>query len=215
MFLIRSGLITSQQLQMAFEAQQKSKAGRIGDWLCQMGFVTERDIAIAIGKQYRAPYVDLSNPQINKDVLPVLPAPFVLRFKVFPLDFVGHKRELSIAFGGPVDFVVVNALRKVLDCTVYPYVGDESLVRDLIDKYYGRLAEELEADDDVEAPLVNDSDIEAIANFVLMEANKLLTTDIIIEACRNQLWIRLLVADQFEDRFINLSKLADPKEKVG
>jgi hypothetical protein len=202
LFLLGMGLITREQMDLAVSEQRKWNQGRIGEWLRYMGFVGERDITIALSKQFGVPWVDITHAQISEHTIRILPAQIARTALIFPLEYDSPKRALSICFGGTIDFPVSKVLRKMLDSTITSYIGDESQVIKLITKHYGSPLDEPKRHEDYGATLIKNAPV--LAEFILSEAKRSKAENIMIEVYMHMLWARFLIAGRHDDLFIDL-----------
>ncbi|MCX7831101.1 MAG: type II secretion system protein GspE, partial [Acidobacteria bacterium] len=66
--LLKSGLITEQQLQEALQLQ-KTNGGKLGFNLVKLGYVKEEDITSLLSEQYGVPAIHLEHFDIDESVL--------------------------------------------------------------------------------------------------------------------------------------------------
>ena len=83
--LIQEQLISPAQLEQALAAQKQSgrKLGRI---FIDSGFVTEAQIAKAVARQLRAPFVELTGRVIRPEIARLLPEVQARRLRALPLE---------------------------------------------------------------------------------------------------------------------------------
>jgi len=107
--LIAEGLISPEQLDRAL-AEQKLHGGRIGTLFESMGFVTEEDIIMVLGKQMGIQPVTLSSIIIDPDVVKIIPETLARRHQVIPL----YKRDriLTLAMVDPLNVFAIDDLRR-------------------------------------------------------------------------------------------------------
>ena len=70
--LVKTGHITTEQLQRANEAQ-KSSGGSIGSQIVKLGFISEDDLLQSISNQYGVPIVELSDYEIDINIVQLIP----------------------------------------------------------------------------------------------------------------------------------------------
>ena len=96
--LVREGLITREQLNLALQEQRDSGA-RIGYNLVALGFVKEVDLTRTLARQYRMPAVDLTNFEIDPRIARLIPGEMAAKHLVLPLKRDG--RTLTVAMADP------------------------------------------------------------------------------------------------------------------
>jgi len=101
--LIDQGLITEAQLQQAIDAQ-KSEGGQVGETLLRLGFISEEDLAAALGKQLLIPYASLASglltpQQGTEDFRKIIPYEFAREHILLPLSRTIN--SLSVAMFNP------------------------------------------------------------------------------------------------------------------
>ena len=120
--LIREGLITSEQLELALIDQQGTGL-RLGELLVQWGWVESAAISRALAEQYDMPFLDLGEVTFdpaavarldardarNRDAIPIctLDDGLLLVGVADPTD-VGACEELRSLLGGSISLVVVD-----------------------------------------------------------------------------------------------------------
>ena len=82
--LVDRGLISSEQLNEAIEDQKRS-GERLDHVLVRLGHVAPEDVLVAIGQQFDMPIIDLSEIQVEDDVLQMLPAKLVFKQHCVPV----------------------------------------------------------------------------------------------------------------------------------
>ena len=70
--LVRENLISPRQLQEA-RKQAMDEGGRVGYSLTKLGFIAETDLTNFLSKQYGVPAINLSEFDIDEDVLGLIP----------------------------------------------------------------------------------------------------------------------------------------------
>src|SRR5213594_1870421 len=168
--LIAGGFITHQQLEEAL-AYQRTKGGRLGVCLIKLGYLTEDVLHSVLTRQFGVALVDLSQTEIDSDVVKLLPRDCVVRYQVMPVKRRGN--VLYVALSDPNDVVVLDELRFRTGCKIIePLLARESEIREAIDKYYGT-SKEVELQnlfDDLPAEPADDADTE---NFEIIAEEEL------------------------------------------
>jgi type IV pilus assembly protein PilB len=131
---IKGNLITSQQYQKAVE-EQKVKGGSLGASLIRMGIVKEDDLLSLLSRYYKVPSVKLSNMEVDKKVLELVPASMAKKHLIVPISRMGAK--LTIAMADPNNFLAIDEIKFITSFNVEPVVASDYDVIDGIKKYYG------------------------------------------------------------------------------
>lgn len=132
-FLIKEGKITEKQLDQAL-ALQKATGKRLGTVLVDLGYVSEKDIAIALSKQLNIPFLPLSHYELDEEVLKTIPEEVVRKYRVIPVEKIGD--NLTVAIADPTDIFVLDELRLITKCNIVPLITLESELNSAIDYYY-------------------------------------------------------------------------------
>jgi hypothetical protein len=86
--LLENGAITRGQLDKAIETQQKQQPSeKLGSILKTLEFVKERDVTLALSRQYGLPLVNLKNQKISDVVIKMVPLEIVRESTFFPLEY--------------------------------------------------------------------------------------------------------------------------------
>lgn len=120
--LVREGLITNEQLELALMDQQGTGM-RLGELLVQWGWVESAAISRALAEQYEMEFLDLDAATMDPAAVQCLPARDARNHDAIPIRFladgrllvgvadptdVGRCDELRMKLGGAVSLVVVD-----------------------------------------------------------------------------------------------------------
>jgi len=131
--LIERKVITPQQLDIAL-AEQKEKGGLLGEILVNLGFAGEEDIAQALTAQYGFPYMRLSNYEVNREVIGIVPERLAQQYLLVPIDKIGN--NLTLAMSNPLNTQAIEDVELVCNCSVHAFVSTSSDIKKAIVKYY-------------------------------------------------------------------------------
>lgn len=120
--LVREGLITLEQLELALVDQQQI-GRRLGEILVDLGWVTSRDIARALSKQYELDFLDLSSHPIDEGAASLLPPELAFRYQALPVTFLPDG-VLLVAIADPTDVGACDELRRLLSAPIRLAVAD-------------------------------------------------------------------------------------------
>lgn len=114
--LLSRGVITHEQLRKALDAQRKSGAGRLGEWLIRQNAADEEQVARGLSAQWNCPVLT-GVPHDPAAMASALPRLLIDSFGVVPLRQAG--RELVyVAFEDRIDRSVVLAIERMLGLKV-------------------------------------------------------------------------------------------------
>ena len=116
--LIQEALITSGQLDEAL-AEQKKTGRKLGRVFIDRQWVTEVQIAKAVARQLRAPFIDLSTRNLRAEVAALLPETHARRLRALPIEDPPGA-ALRVAMADPTD---LNAYDEVARLTRRERVG--------------------------------------------------------------------------------------------
>ncbi len=200
--LLKKGKISAENLEEAM-ATRKGPADRIDRILVKMGFVEERDVLEVLGEQLSIPVVDLSEMQIDVEMLRAMPSKLVHKRGLIPIERTNE--TLRVATSDPFDVYAFDELRMMTGLKIEPVLAAQVEIDRVIKKHYGiggdTIGEMIEEDD---MEIISDSvdengDIEAMAqeasvvklvNEILEEAISERASDIHIEPYEHDLKIR-------------------------
>jgi hypothetical protein len=133
--LMENGVITKEQLDRAIAEQQRDQDGKLGQYLIALEFVKERDITMALSRQFSLPVITLKSQKINPAVLDMVPVEIVRDSRFFPLEYDTLNNRLVLVTCDPSDISTMINLRSMINCEVAIYLSDESVVLEMIDQY--------------------------------------------------------------------------------
>jgi len=207
-FLVQNNLITKEQLDQAL-IEQKNSGDKLGSCLIKLKFISEEKITEALAKQYGVPSVNLSNIEIDPQILKLIPAEMAQKFQILPIAKAG--RVLQVVMSNPADVFTIDNLRFLTGLDVKPLVCAESAISRAIEKLYGtssglteamKAVQEEEAEvefvDKQEEQVVTQADIDAapvvkLVNSMIFDAIKRGATDIHIEPYEKVLRVRFRI----------------------
>jgi len=132
--LVSANIITPDQLKEALELQ-KREGGRIGSKLIKLGFVTEEKIVNLLSKQYGVPAINLSEYNIDPNIIKLIPKDLAQKHLIIPVTRVGP--NLTIAMADPTNVFAIDDVKFITGYNVEVVVASESAIIEAISKYYG------------------------------------------------------------------------------
>lgn len=201
--LVNSGVITVEELQKGLELQ-KGSGRKLGETLVDEGLATEENIARALSSQLRYDMVDLQNVEIPEDVLNLVPANVLKKYKMLPFEYSpDNMNVLRVAMSDPMDMAAMDDVNIITNLQVEPVVATMRSVMLAIDRYYGQAevnsaleeyAKEKESQiveqEDLYSEDVNNSPIVQLVKGMIEQAVRQRASDIHIEPMERQVRIR-------------------------
>lgn len=132
--LVKQGLLTIDQLQEGLR-HQRNHGGRLGSILIQLGHVSDDSIATVLSQQYDLPSVNLTEADIDSDVIRLIPIETAIRYQVLPMKRVGT--TLTVAIADPTNVLALDEIKFMTGYQVEPVVAAEGAIRKAIEEYYG------------------------------------------------------------------------------
>ncbi|HLI62823.1 MAG TPA: hypothetical protein VKV05_05455 [Terriglobales bacterium] len=128
LILLSQGDITGEQLREALSRQAAAKRGRIGEWLVEMGAVTETQVTAALAAQQGCPLFPLPEPQRLPERM-YWPELLVHRYGAAPVFHDPAQPSLYVGFLERVDHGFLLSLEQMLRCRTRPCILTPSAYR--------------------------------------------------------------------------------------
>ena len=131
--LVEDKLISQDALDKALK--QKKEAGTsVTANLVKMGAIAEENLTKFLSELYNVPVVNLSNLEIDKSVIKLIPGDVASKFQVVPVERAG--RKLKVAMGNPSNIFAIDDIKFLTGLEVQPLIAPESDIKKAIDRYY-------------------------------------------------------------------------------
>jgi hypothetical protein len=130
LLMVARGKLSYDQVLVALAAQRKS-GGSIGEWFEKLGFLTEQEVAAALGLQWGCPVASSLEFHATSHNLPIA---ILETFLMWPVQHVSATNTLHIAFGKRVDHVTLYAIEKMLGCHTQPCVAAPRIIASRIER---------------------------------------------------------------------------------
>lgn len=206
--LMQTAFVTREQLDEAIRMQTKMQEGRLGEWLRRLGFVDEHQVTAALAKQYGLPVINLKNPDTNTDAVRMIPGKVAKRSGLVPVGFDDDQSNLRVAVCGPVDFQFQEAIRRMVRKGIAPYIGDQSAIQQLWERYYE--PEELDLSN---VPTYSSLDeLLEVGYDVITSAIENRALDIQAELLRDFFWMRLDYPEETHHHFFQYDATVVPTQ---
>lgn len=134
--LVRSGVITQEQLEHALSVQAKA-GGLIGQILVKNGYLDKKALFEFLQKQMGVDFVDVENIQIDEEVLQLVSSSIAKMHNLIPIE--KSNNALKVAMSDPMNIFSIDDLRLTTGLEIIPCLGDEEQIVAQIDKYYGKV----------------------------------------------------------------------------
>ncbi len=209
--------VSPEQLKNALEVQKETR-DPLAQVLVNMGLITEKDKARILSRQWGIPYVDLSERQLDKDLLKIFPMHLLQRWKAVPIGRNGQR--LTMAMVNPLDVYAVDQMRLVAGTDIESVIatpddiaaalGQSVSTTEEIGAALQEMSEELGGDpgadieleekkgeDDLSTDqlleMVDDAPVVRLANLIIRQAIKDKASDIHIQPDVNRVRIRFRI----------------------
>ncbi len=112
--------ISDDQLRQALDVQKETREP-LAQILVNMGLISEKEKVRILGRQWGIPFVDLTDRQIDKDLLKLIPHHLLQRWKAVPVDRNGPR--LVVAMVNPLDVYAIDQMRLVAGMDIESVIG--------------------------------------------------------------------------------------------
>jgi type IV pilus assembly protein PilB len=136
--LLRDQMISADQLHKAQEESRRS-GERLGNSLVKLGAIQEEDLTQFLSRQYGVPAINLSEFDIEPDVVQLVPKDVAVRHKVVPVNRAGN--SLIVAMADPSNVLAIDDLKFVTGYNIEVVVAAEVGINQAITRYYEKTPE--------------------------------------------------------------------------
>ena len=206
--LLRQGIISLDQLSEA-EKMAEEQSIDVGEALTQMEYATPEEVAEALAKFHKVPYVDLRSASIEDEVIELVPESVARENEVIP--YAVDDGTLRVLLADPFDLETIEKLRFILNQKIETALAPRQSILAAINKYYGQVEGESadsmlqeftdtaidftetedasgegghDEDDTSDAPVIR------LVNLMISEAVQLRASDIHVEPFEDRVRIR-------------------------
>ena len=218
--LVHGKLLKEKDLAKALETQRRA-GGSLARILVESGFISEKELMVAMSQQLNIPPIDLSKYKIDKSLAEIIPEKIAKQYLLIPVSKLG--RVLTVAMADPLNLFAMDDLKMLTKYQIDPVIATENDVRDAINNYYGTHAQEIskileelpQGDIEVERETDAEEEIDVgemaeesksapivkIVSLILNEAMKRRASDVHIEPCEKILRIRYRIDGSLHEAF--------------
>ena len=127
--LIKGKHIKEQDLEKALEIQRKS-GGSLGKILVDNGFVSEKELMVAMSQQLNIPPINLSKYTIDKSLSDLIPEKIARQYYLIPVSKIG--KVLTVAMSDPLNLFAIDDLKMLTKYQIDPVIATENDVKEAI-----------------------------------------------------------------------------------
>jgi MSHA biogenesis protein MshE len=131
--LLDQGAITPEQLAAGL-AEQRATGRRLGRVLVELGYVTERTVALVISHQLGLRFADLRIDSLDNELCHRLPEVQARRLRALPLQ--DGDPAMMVGVADPTELMLIDEIERVLKRQVELVVVEESKLLAAIDRVY-------------------------------------------------------------------------------
>jgi hypothetical protein len=131
--LVRNHVIDSLQLNEAVK-KMRDKGGSLLTTLCTMGALQDDDLAQFLSKYYRVPAVNLSEMDLDQEIVSLIPEELSKKYKAIPINRTG--RTLVVAMVDPTNLQAIEEIEFLTNYKVEAVVATENMIKNALDKFH-------------------------------------------------------------------------------
>ena len=133
--LVREKRISLEQLREA-QKQQKDDNISLGYALARLGAISDQEITDFLSEQYRVQSIDLSEYEIDREILKLISPQVCERHKIIPVSRAGS--SLIVAMADPSNLNAIDDVKFLTGYNVEPVVSSESAILSALEKAYAQ-----------------------------------------------------------------------------
>ena len=131
--LVQDNLISNEQLEQAL-SEQRSSGRKLGQVLVDHDWITEAQIAKAVARQLRAPFIDLAHFPLRPELAQQLPEGHARRLRAIVLD--DPPNGLMVGMADPTDIYAYDEIGRLLKRNIELAVITETHLQAALDRVY-------------------------------------------------------------------------------
>lgn len=132
--LVEDGLLTAKQIAELLE-QQKKEGIRLLRLVTEKGYVSEQDLAVAMGRVLNVPPVNLARTPIHPDISDLLPREISGNYKVCPVSRLENR--LFLAMADPLNVLAIDDVKRLTKLDIVPMIASEKAIVDKLHQIEG------------------------------------------------------------------------------
>lgn len=206
--LIKMGILSEEKLQEAIDIQSK-EGGYLGEILLKLKLVDEESMARALGETWNMPYVNLSDHEIDDNIVRIIPEAVARKYLSIPVG-IDEDDNIIVAITNPLNFYALDQVKSFLKKPVRWCISTQTQINGILERVYGverslreasedmislesRISVEAETEDaslrDLKE-MAEEAPIIKLANILMSQALNERASDIHIEPQRDQVIVR-------------------------
>ncbi len=208
-YMVNEGVITEEQLQAVLDKKKEENIpGKyFGDYVIEMGFVTDVQFGQILAKKLAVPFVDLNDPEtnINIEAVKKIPEQLAKKHTIIAIKITG--KRLTVATHDPVNFYIFEDIKVTTGMDVVPVLATKAAITKQIGKCYSmqnatNLIDSVESQftddnafgiDEESAERIDSAPIVKLATTIVENSFRADATDIHIEPFKTHTRIRIRV----------------------
>jgi type IV pilus assembly protein PilB len=133
-FLVRSGVITADQLMRALQ-EQKRGGEMLEQTLIRLKYADENRVFQSLAEYSDLPFVDLDTYLIDEKVVHLIPEELARRHRLIPLFKIGS--TLTVAMANPLNIHALDEIKSKTRTDVEIAISTDEKIKRAIDQHYG------------------------------------------------------------------------------
>lgn len=133
LLLVDRGLVSAPQLREVLRLQRESGSGRIGEWFCKLGFVTEPQLTAALAQQWGCPVFPLDRIALAPAINGLVPIPLLESARAVPAYASQDGTVIHLAFSERLDHTTLYGIEQMLGCRTFPCVASDLALSNLLE----------------------------------------------------------------------------------
>ena len=126
--LVYQGKVSEEQVELALAAQKNSPQKDLGKLLLSLGFISGADLAQAQAQRLGLEYVELTERDVDRDVVGLIPERVLRKHGAIPLR-ISPTRHLVVAMSDPSNLYAMEDLRIISGYQITAVVATEDEIR--------------------------------------------------------------------------------------
>lgn len=203
--LLDTGMATPEQIK---DARDVGQVSNIAEALTEIGVLTQQQYIEIMEFYLGIPHVNLDSFQLKPEILKILDADLVKRYKAVPVDKAGDR--LTVAMADPKNVVAIDDIAMATGCQVIPVIAAKSELDKFIRQHYtlresmDQVVQEVLPKDDMEfdelALMTDDAPIVRLVDNMIAQAVIEGASDIHVEPREDNLVIRYRIDGILHER---------------
>ncbi|HUU98836.1 MAG TPA: ATPase, T2SS/T4P/T4SS family [Phycisphaerae bacterium] len=133
--LTKMGKVTRAQVAEALDLQKK-KRGPLGQLLIELGYVEEKDVNEALAAQVGMASIALSEIDIDKSVIDLIPVQMAHAYRIIPTDYDRETNTLEVVLASPDNFHATDDLKTLMGYNVRAQITTQAEMTEGLNRFY-------------------------------------------------------------------------------